>query len=72
MKRFIALQESLRGWDVGYGGNPDRKIHWGNSFPSRPCAMEFIKKQAPGRLIVVMRETDKSQTKGNRSSDEHM
>jgi hypothetical protein len=72
MKTFVALQGSPRGWEVGYDGNQDRKIHWGMTFPSMTGAMEFINKQAPGKLIVVMKENGHITKKGSRSSDEHM
>ena len=58
LKTFGVLQGSPQGWKIGYGGSPDGKTYWGRTFPSLPRAMEFIKKQSPGKLIVVMKADD--------------
>ncbi len=55
LKTFGILQESQKGWKIGYRGYPGGKTSWGLIFPTLPGAIEFIKKQSPGKLIVVIK-----------------
>lgn len=63
LKRFGVLQGSPKGWKIGYRRYPGGKTYWGLTFSTLPGAMEFIKKQSPGKLIVVMRADDLSKDK---------
>ena len=58
VRTFGILQGSPKGWKIGYCGFPGGKTYWGLTFPTLPGAMEFIKKQSPGKLVVVMRADD--------------
>ena len=55
IKTFGVLQGSLKGWQMGYGGYPGGKIHWGMTFSTLPGAMKFMQKQSPGKLIMIIR-----------------
>ena len=63
LKTFGVLQGTPKGWKIGYGGHPGGKTYWGLTFPALSGAMEFIKKQSPGKLIVVIKANDHPKNK---------
>jgi hypothetical protein len=71
LKTFGVLQGIPQGWKIGYGGHPDGKTYWGLTFPTLSRAMEFIKKQSPGKLIVVIKADDHLNNKCGTCSEKH-
>ena len=70
-KTFRVLQRSLKGWKIGYCAYPGEKTYWGLTFPTLPGAMGFIKKQSPGKLLVVINADSHPKDKYGADSDKY-
>jgi len=69
LKTFGILQGSPKGWKIGYRGHSGGKTYWGLTFPTLSRAMEFIKKQSPGKLAVIIRTYDQPKNKCGTGSE---